>query len=47
MASWDDGNEVAPKSKRIANEMNEGRKKCNTCRHYGIEGHNTRTCTST
>ena len=33
-----------PKSKRIANEIDEGRKKHNSCRRCGSEGHNTGTC---
>ena len=34
-----------PKSKRIANEIDEGRKKRNSCRCES-EGHNIRTCNS-
>ena len=33
-----------PKSKRIANEIDEGRKKRNSCRRFGSEGQ--RTCNS-
>ena len=33
----------SPKSKRIANEMDEGRRKRLTCRRCESEGHNTRT----
>ena len=35
-----------PKSRRIANEMDEGRPKRSNCRRCGSESHNTRTCNS-